>query len=206
MSHKKFWLTFLALGSMKFVLYWDKPLMAWLMECTKNWDIFRKVLWWVSHFGEGQYYVIPAVIFLGYSYGKIKAGTGSDQIQKTFNQAKWFLISFGVTAAFLHPLKMLFGRPRPSLAMQFDPLPWRPFTLDGHFHSLPSGHAQAAMTAALVCAKIWPKYKEWFFMWALIIGSSRVLLAKHFAGDVFAGYLLSSLVYFFVLKLDQKKL
>jgi membrane-associated phospholipid phosphatase len=53
--------------------------------------------------------------------------------------------------------------------------------------SFPSGHTAAAFVVASVLANRYPKSKYLFFILALAVGISRVLLRKHYPSDVCAG-------------------
>lgn len=59
-----------------------------------------------------------------------------------------------------------------------------------HDYSFPSGHATMSFAAAVVLAKIEPKWKWLLYVLAVTISFSRIYLGKHFPLDVVAGAVL----------------
>ncbi|MBP8173775.1 MAG: phosphatase PAP2 family protein [Aeromonadaceae bacterium] len=59
-------------------------------------------------------------------------------------------------------------------------------------YSLPSGHTAAAFVMASLVAIHYPSMAPLAFVWAAVIGASRLLLGVHFLTDLIAGALLGS--------------
>lgn len=58
-------------------------------------------------------------------------------------------------------------------------------------HSFPSGHASRTVAIALIVTTGWsPLAGALLFLWALLVGLSRIILGVHYLYDVLAGYLL----------------
>lgn len=80
-------------------------------------------------------------------------------------------------------LKKLFKRPRPCdflTNLQAHVTPSDKF-------SLPSGHTAAAWLMACITAHFYPPFAAIAYVWATLIGLSRILLGVHYPSDVLAG-------------------
>lgn len=91
-------------------------------------------------------------------------------------------------------LKESLGRPRPFMESHGS-LAWRPFALDTYFESLPSGHTTDAFVGAGLVGRL---YSSPWIRWsslgiALLVGVSRVALAKHYPSDVVLGMMIGYL-------------
>lgn len=104
------------------------------------------------------------------------------------------LLSQGVTALVVYPIKVLIAAPRPSrfFAEHFPDVVLH--QVDGvrlhQMYSFPSGHT-AAVFSLMLCLTFICIKKAWtaplFFVLAMIGAYSRIYLSQHFAEDVCAG-------------------
>jgi lipid A 4'-phosphatase len=95
-------------------------------------------------------------------------------------------------------VKALLGRMRPKLFLRdgsygFDFLHTR-----SDYLSFPSGHATTAFALATAAALLWPRYAAAYFLFALVVGASRVLANAHWLSDVLAGALVGVAVTLYV--------
>lgn len=104
------------------------------------------------------------------------------------------LVSQGITAAIVYPIKKIVAAPRPSLffAENFPDVALH--QVDGvrlhQMYSFPSGHT-AAVFSLMLCLTLICRNKTWtaplFFVLAVIGAYSRIYLSQHFAEDVCCG-------------------
>jgi undecaprenyl-diphosphatase len=95
-------------------------------------------------------------------------------------------VAFGVASAINGAIKVLVGRPRPTVA-------------DPHLHALiavpsspsfPSGHAATAFAAAVTIARLAPRVRWWVLGLAALVALSRVYLRVHYPLDILGGALI----------------
>lgn len=96
------------------------------------------------------------------------------------------LISAGISTLISSALKVAFNRTRPA-----DKYPNKIFVTAPavHGHSFPSGHTTLAFATATTLAL---QYKKWYvvapsFLWAGLVGYSRMYKGRHYPSDVLAG-------------------
>lgn len=104
------------------------------------------------------------------------------------------LVSQGVTALVVYPIKKLVAAPRPSLFFAENCPDVALHQVDGvtlhQMYSFPSGHTAAAFSLML-CLTLICRQKTWtapiFFVLAVVGAYSRIYLSQHFAEDVCCG-------------------
>ncbi|MEL7625307.1 MAG: phosphatase PAP2 family protein [Anaerolineaceae bacterium] len=139
---------------------------------TEDKKILRGVLDAISHSCDSWYWLVALVIIWAVTEGTTRQ-------MAIFMAFGLFLLAVLVLAA-----KFLIKRPRPEgefgqIYRITDP------------HSFPSGHAARAMAIAVMVStlgNIWVTLLV--FVWAILVGYSRLALALHYVSDVLAGWLI----------------
>ena len=105
-------------------------------------------------------------------------------------------------------LKRVVGRARPDEhlgSVQFDlskSLPSQDIWLGmGQYHSFPSGDAMLALVLALLLGIYFPRARLVFYICAGFVGLQRIVLERHFASDVLAGYAVAAASVYICLRL-----
>ncbi len=80
-------------------------------------------------------------------------------------------------------VKVIVGRARPGTGAG-NPFIFHPFVLRAQDMSLPSGHSTTAFAAAVAVSAMWPRVGAVAWVYALLIGTSRVVVNAHFPSDV----------------------
>ncbi len=139
---------------------------------------------WISKTGDGHLYIVLGCFALtldgehGLSY---------------FLAA---LTAFGIELPLYWMLKNCFKRNRPCQVMQALPA----FIKPSDEFSLPSGHTAAAFLMATETSCFYPEWTLLLYVWASLVGASRILLRVHFPTDIICGYLLGSSAAWFSLQ------
>lgn len=91
------------------------------------------------------------------------------------------------------PLKLLINRERPGKESN----PWN--------SSFPSGHTTFSFTQAVIYSHYYPRMKIPLFVYATLVGFSRVYLGEHYPTDVLGGALLGISVGILTIKLHKSR-
>jgi len=106
--------------------------------------------------------------------------------------------AIGAPGLFDTIIKRMIGRARPLVGGSLDPYLFSPFKWTAEYASLPSGHATSAFAALVAFTVLWPRARSVFWIYALLIAASRVVLTAHFPSDVVAGAALGTVGALFV--------
>lgn len=131
---------------------------------------------WISKTGDGYLYVLlggGALIF-------------TPEIGRDFFLTT--LVAFSVELPLYVLIKNSFKRNRPCDVLHNLPA----FVSPSDRFSLPSGHTAAAFVMAVMIADFYPDFAALAYVWASLIGASRILLRVHFPTDIGCGILLGS--------------
>jgi undecaprenyl-diphosphatase len=99
----------------------------------------------------------------------------------------FLFVAIGAPGLFVTMIKRVIGRARPLVNGHIDPFAFSPLAWHAAYASLPSGHATTAFSVLVAFGALWPRGRAVFFIYALLIGASRVILTAHYPTDVFAG-------------------
>lgn len=131
---------------------------------------------WISHTGDGIYYVIIGIIvaLLEPVVGLAFFITG--------------VIAFSIELPLYVVLKNSIKRRRPDDVIT----EFVAFLIPSDKFSFPSGHTAAAFVMATLISIFYPEHGLLAYSVASVIGFSRVLLGVHFPSDIIAGAFLGS--------------
>jgi membrane-associated phospholipid phosphatase len=143
----------------------------------------RSTLKDISKLGLATFYLIfAAVCFLIFRFVKKR--------KMWANRALFVFLSISSSGILVLIIKFIFGRYRPKMFLQQQLYGFNFFQLKGKLTSFPSGHASTIVALMLALYFINPKYRAIYFVVALVIVISRVLVCHHYLTDaVFGAYL-----------------
>ncbi|MEQ1723428.1 MAG: phosphatase PAP2 family protein [Pseudobdellovibrio sp.] len=147
----------------------------------------------ITNIGYSIHYFIAALlglIFAKYIYPNtqyFKNRMSEASNKKIFDWSVFLIKALVVVGVLLHIIKIIIGRQRPHLDVNFYNLNFIPFNFHHHWHSFPSGHAQVVFTVAAVLLSIWPRQKFVFLAMAAFFAFTRVVIHQHFFSDMIGG-------------------
>jgi len=161
---------------LKKINHFDLVAFQWCLS-RKHARQLARVSRWVSHSGDGIYYVIIGIIVALFEpvFGLPFFLTG--------------LLAFGIELPLYLVLKNSIKRRRPDDVLT----EFVAFLIPSDKFSFPSGHTAAAFVMATLISFYFPEFAPLAYSVASAIGFSRVLLGVHFPSDILAGALLGSL-------------
>ena len=176
---------------MEWLLEMDGKLLLWLKEAFSH-PVLDKIMISVSSLGnKGMIWIAIGVLFLFFGCRN-----------KTW-RSRGFLGLFSLAANFLVCnviLKPLIDRTRPYYVLGYDPL--IPPVGDPSF---PSGHTSASFAAATAIYAINKKWGVAAYIFAAVMGFSRLYLGVHFPTDVLAGAVVGTAAAMVIIRLFDAK-
>lgn len=152
----------------------DTLAFLWL-HVTKRFP-YRKSVRWISRTGDGPLYffIALALMFFEPVYGATFFWAG--------------IIAYVLDVSLYLALKNLIKRDRPAMKIDF----YEAWIKPSDQFSFPSGHTAAAFLFACLVANFYPALTIPLYIWASLVGISRVLLGVHYPSDTIAGAILGT--------------
>lgn len=130
-----------------------------------------KLFFYISKTGDGYFYAPIAFLlyYLDTEHGSVFVFTA--------------IMAYVLEIPIYLAMKHLFKRPRPCDYLHH----LNALIIPSDKFSLPSGHTAAAFLMATVVSQFYPSLTAVAFIWASLIGASRLVLRVHFPLDVIIG-------------------
>lgn len=200
----------------------DKPISEFMRQFNcwvfRMFQVIFDAWTWLIVFGIATLYVYGIKTFNSWNEFKIKSFKTSTVLKDFITKIKTnnsFLVFCSVLIASVmgQILKFTIGRIRPDyipegLELFGDSLQLRafiPMSISDCYHSMPSGHTIATFAGLVMIGMLKPKYKWLTWSLAILVGLSRLALARHWFSDVLFGAFIGMVVADFVLVFARKK-
>ena len=181
------WGSVTALASVASILWVDIPL-ALLLNTYRDtpWaDFFAAI----TDFANGAIWYALAVLGMGVAYVCRKTLPDTPDIARLSKELRawgFMIISMATSGILINIIKLVVGRERPRFLFREGTADFHPFALRIADCSFPSGHTQSICAAMLCLAFLFPALRPLFFVVAVLVSASRVILGAHYFADVMA--------------------
>jgi membrane-associated phospholipid phosphatase len=101
-------------------------------------------------------------------------------------------VAIGLPSLLAAIIKNIIGRARPFVVAGPDVWAYEPFTWHARYASFPSGHTTTAFAALVAIGAIFPQARALMWIYAVLMGLSRVVVTAHHPSDVIAGAILGA--------------
>ena len=168
--------------------------------------VVLRVARFVTWFGQGGVTLYPTgiLVLLGLAASYLAPGF-AERLAGPIRRVAAIFITVAAAGLVDDALKIVFGRARPYLWLAGDDSGFGFFRYGSKFASFPSGHTTTSVAAALALGAVLPRWRPLFFLAALLIALSRIVLDVHYLSDVIAGALLGAAVAFPILTALRKR-
>ncbi|KTD82909.1 phosphatase PAP2 family protein [Legionella waltersii] len=137
----------------------------------------------------GKWKISVALFFLGGLYFRFI------QKNKCFEEGAWYMFGCVLLPNLLVLVaKIIVSRARPDLLFEQHLYGFYWFQLKDLYWSCPSGHAITVTALAMGLGYLFPRYLILYFLVAILVAATRVVLYHHYLSDVMIGFYLSVLV------------
>jgi membrane-associated phospholipid phosphatase len=102
------------------------------------------------------------------------------------NLAAYLFLSVALSGLSANIIKRIIGRARPIYFDDLGPFHFSAFS-GSRFESFPSGHSTTIGALFMAFALLAPRYRIAFFLLAVFLGMTRVIVGAHYPSDVIAG-------------------
>ncbi|HAU29735.1 MAG TPA: phosphatase PAP2 family protein [Rhodospirillaceae bacterium] len=154
--------------------------------CRNIPPVFLPTIRFITHLGESQYILVPALLLM-LAFRKTRTAP-------TFIAARNTFTCVAATGIIIQIPKYLFGRARPKALWDRGLDGFHGITWDTSLTSFPSGHTATAVALALVLFHLFPKARIPLFLYAGFVALSRILLLQHYLSDVLGGAFIALLI------------
>jgi len=174
-----------------FALNLDQIISLWFDGTAR--DSWRHFALDITDIGLAEQWFFLAALTMLFTSLSLRYKPQSINREKLLNLNRWsqyFFCSLMVSGFFLQLTKICFGRQRPHISLDRNPLVFHPFNLNWDFQSFPSGHTQTLFTVASLFIVLWPKQAKIIWFAAGALAFTRVMALQHFVSDLIGGALI----------------
>lgn len=159
-------------------LYLDQPAALWCHEHLDSHD--QEIFKFITQFGDSTFSLIGfALTFLLFRFVR--------KNPKGENISLFLFATVAVSGIAVDIIKVIAGRYRPSELFEHGAYGFDFFHIERAMTSFPSGHTATAFALAMAIAYLWPRWSVVAWVFAILIGISRLAIGAHYPSDIMGG-------------------
>ena len=174
----------------------DISIIRWSQAHQGTW--IKPVSAFITEFGVITGWLVGSMLLWFYLRYKAKQLAWADRV-------RFFFLSVAASGLAVIPLKLFFGKARPSKLFDNDLYGFQWFAGPEAYglHGFPSGHTTTAFSVATALALIFPRFAVLFYAGAALVGLSRIGVLYHYPSDVVAGAMLGTVLTLLLYNVDK---
>jgi membrane-associated phospholipid phosphatase len=144
----------------------------------------------ITNLANGAIWYALALVAMGVALvvaRRAPAQHGGAILHKRLRAGAFLIVSMIVSGLLANGIKLVVGRDRPTTLFEHGAATFHPLAQTVTSWSFPSGHAQSIWAAMIALAWIYPPLRAAFYLLAVIVSASRVIIGMHFLSDVIGG-------------------
>ncbi|MEP7027221.1 MAG: phosphatase PAP2 family protein [Candidatus Eisenbacteria bacterium] len=157
----------------------DMPVAEWARGLDGSW--LHRVASLLTILGDAAVYLVPSAL-------AALLLRRSARFRPHAAQATLLFLCVVISGLSADVLKVLFGRPRPTLLFSGGLSGFHGFHFGHDWNSFPSGHATTVGALVVVFVAWFPRARVPILLAAILVASTRVILHEHFVSDVVMGF------------------
>jgi undecaprenyl-diphosphatase len=119
--------------------------------------------------------------------GPLLRGAWRTRLLHLGTHLQYLFLAVLLPVLFAEAIKWVVGRGRPFVGGKANPFNFAPFTGTEAYFSFPSAHSVTAFALAFAVGAVWPQARLAMFVYAVVVGATRLVLLAHHPSDVVAG-------------------
>jgi membrane-associated phospholipid phosphatase len=141
----------------------------------------------ITHLAKAAHWLVAAILIYGLTRLFRLFVLHDPRVFLAQDASAAFIASLALGSAILHILKRLVGRRRPRDEIEMHLYEFKFWTFKADYNSFPSGHALTIFSVAAIVTCIFPAFWPLWFVIAVALSATRILLTAHFVSDVLIG-------------------
>lgn len=141
----------------------------------------------ITHLAKAAHWLVAAILIYGVARLVRLFYLHDPWVFIAQDAALAFIASLAMGSLILHILKRLIGRRRPRDEIEMHLYEFKFWTFKADYNSFPSGHALTIFSVAAIATCVFPSLAAVWFVIAITLSATRVLLTAHFVSDVLIG-------------------